>query len=60
MDVSGAPPMSALCYEYMASIYRTTANGGNSIVKHCAKRERLSARRERGHRNELAEGIGMV
>ena len=54
------PPNLSSCYEYMASIYTMTVNGGNSIVKHCAKRERLSARRERGHRNELAEGIGIV
>ena len=46
-------------YVYMASIYTTNVNGENSIVKHCAKRERLSARRERGHSNKLAESIGM-
>ena len=58
MDVSGAPPMSG--YEYMASIYTTNVNEENSIVKHCVKRECLNAHRERGHRNELAEGIGIV
>ena len=58
MDVGGSPP-NLSGYEYMASTYRTIANGENSIVKHRAKRERLSARRERGHSNKLAEGIGM-
>ena len=59
MDVSGAPSQWSPYYEYMASIYRTNVNEENSIVKHHAKRERLSARRERGHSNKLAEGIGM-
>ena len=62
MDVGWGSQLSSivLFYVYMASIYTTIVNEGNSIVKHCAKRERLSARRDCGHSNKLAEGIGIV